>query len=140
VGDELIAELKARLDAHPDVVVAYLLGSAARGELRPGSDLDVAVLLPARTPQGKVVTDRDPLTLSSLRLSLQADLQEAAHRPVDLVILNQASPDLIHRVLRDGVLLVERDRSARIRFEVGARNEYFDVLPFLKRYREAALR
>ena len=129
MGDELIARLERALGAHGDVIVAYLFGSAARGELRPSSDVDVAVLVPAAGP-----------TLSSLRLSLQADLQEAAHRPVDLVILNQASPDLIHRVLRDGILLVERDRSARIRFEVGARNEYFDVLPFLTRYREAVLR
>ena len=129
MGHELIARLERALGAHGDVIVAYLFGSAARGELRPSSDVDVAVLVPAAGP-----------TLSSLRLSLQADLQEAAHRPVDLVILNQASPDLIHRVLRDGILLVERDRSARIRFEVGARNEYFDVLPFLTRYREAVLR
>src|SRR3972149_2147232 len=51
------------------------------------------------------------------------------------VVLNAAPPDLIHRVLRDGDLLVERDRSARIRFEVAARNAYFDLKPFLDRYR-----
>jgi len=43
--------------------------------------------------------------------------------------------DLVHRVLRDSLLLAERDRSARIRFEVRSRNEYFDLLPFLRRYR-----
>lgn len=118
-----------------DVVVAYLFGSAARGELRPSSDLDVAVLISVAAHAGSVETTR-----ASLQTSLQADLQEAGHRPVDLVILNHASPDLIHRVLRDGVLLIERDRSARIRFEVRSRNDYFDVLPFLTRYREAALR
>lgn len=130
MADELITKLKDALGEHEDVVVAYLFGSAARGELRPSSDVDVAILL----------SSSDAPTLASMRLGLQADLQEAVHRPVDLVILNTASPDLIHRVLRDGVLLVERDRSARIRFEVHARNEYFDVLPFLNRYREAALR
>lgn len=137
MGDELIAKLKSVFDAHPDVIVAYLFGSAARGELRASSDVDVAVLLSA---EGRESREPTGPTLSSLRLGLQSDLHEAAHRPVDLIILNQASPDLIHRVLRDGVLLVERDRSARIRFEVGARNEYFDLLPFLIRYREAALR
>ncbi|HQZ18643.1 MAG TPA: nucleotidyltransferase domain-containing protein, partial [Vicinamibacteria bacterium] len=85
MGDELIARLEHALGAHEDVIVAYLFGSAARGELRPSSDVDVAVLVPGQAGP----------TLSSLRLSLQADLQEAAHRPVDLVILNQASPDLI---------------------------------------------
>jgi hypothetical protein len=41
----------------------------------------------------------------------------------------------VHRVLRDGVLLLDHDRSARIAFEVRSRNEYFDLLPILERYR-----
>ena len=136
MGDELISKLTNALGGHADVIVAYLFGSASRDELRASSDVDVAVLVRASTaPSGPSKSG-----LGSLRADLQADLQEAAHRTIDLVILNQASPDLIHRVLRDGVLLIERDRSARIQFEVRARNEYFDVLPFLNRYREAALR
>lgn len=135
MGDELTAKLRGVLEAHKGVVVAYLFGSAARGELRPSSDVDVAVLISVAAH-----ADSREATRASLQTSLQADLQEAAHRPVDLVILNHASPDLVHRVLRDGVLLIERDRSARIRFEVRSRNDYFDVLPFLTRYREAALR
>jgi predicted nucleotidyltransferase len=133
VGEELIAKLKDALAARPDVIVAYLFGSAARGEFRASSDVDVAILVeePPLSPPKR-------LTLASMGSGLQADLQEAVGRSVDLVTLNHASPDLIHRVLRDGVLLSERDRSARIRFEVEARNAYFDVLPFLNRYREAA--
>jgi hypothetical protein len=50
-------------------------------------------------------------------------------------VLNTAPPDLVHRVLRDGVLVLERDASARIRFEVRARNEYFDLRPRLDEYR-----
>jgi len=51
------------------------------------------------------------------------------------VVLNRAPVDLVHRVLRDGILLLDRDPSGRIRFEVRARNEYFDLLPHLRRYR-----
>ena len=43
----------------------------------------------------------------------------------------------MHRVLRDGILIDEADRAARIRFEVAARNEYFDLLPILQRYRRS---
>ncbi len=135
MSDALINALKDAFARHDDVVAAYLFGSAARNELRPTSDADVAVLF-------ERAADSRPsrLTLASLRVDLQDDLQQAAHRSVDFVILNHASPDLVHRVLREGVLLVERDRSARIRFEVASRNAYFDVLPFLTRYREAVLR
>jgi hypothetical protein len=41
------------------------------------------------------------------------------------------------RVLRDGRLLVDRDPSARIAFEVRTRNEAFDLEPILARYRAA---
>ena len=48
---------------------------------------------------------------------------------VDVVVLNSAPSDLVHRVLRDGILVLERDRAARVRFEVRSRNDYFDMLP-----------
>jgi hypothetical protein len=49
--------------------------------------------------------------------------------------MNHAAPDLLHRVLRDGEILLDRDPSFRIQFEVRTRNEYFDLLPILRRYR-----
>jgi hypothetical protein len=41
-------------------------------------------------------------------------------------------------VLRDGRLVHEADRAARIRFEVRRRNEYWDMLPIWRRYRRGA--
>jgi predicted nucleotidyltransferase len=45
VGDHIASALKERLEQEPDVVVAYLFGSVARGTAGPLSDVDVAVLL-----------------------------------------------------------------------------------------------
>ena len=42
---------------------------------------------------------------------------------------------LVHRVMRDGVILLDRDRAARLRFEVQSRNEYFDLAPLRRLYR-----
>jgi predicted nucleotidyltransferase len=118
--------LRASLAAAPrDVLTAYLFGSTARGEAGPTSDLDVAVLLAGDAPPG----------FASQRLELAGELERRIGRTVDLIVLNAAPVDLVHRVLRDGVLVLDRDPSARIRFEVRARNEYFDLLPFLRRYR-----
>ena len=50
-------------------------------------------------------------------------------------MLDSQPPDLVHRVLRDGLIVLENNRSTRIRFEVNARNAYFDILPTLRRYR-----
>ena len=110
---------------HADVVAVYLFGSTARGTRREGSDVDVGVLLAGRPPR----------TLAGLELDLEAELERSIGLSVQLVVLNSAPPDLVHRVLRDGRLLVDRDPSTRVRFEVNARREYFDVLPYLRRYR-----
>jgi uncharacterized protein len=74
-------------------------------------------------------------TLEGQPLDLAEGLEGALGRDVDLVVLNEAPADLVHRVLRDGQLVFEADRSARIRFEVRRRNEYFDLLPILTEYR-----
>jgi predicted nucleotidyltransferase len=109
------------------IVSAYLYGSAARGEAHAGSDLDIAVLF-EETP---------PATLNGLRLDIAGEIERIIGKPVDLVVLNRASPDLVHRVLRDGVLLHESDARARAEFETRKRAEYFDVLPYLRQYRRS---
>lgn len=70
-----------------------------------------------------------------MRFDLAAALEARLRRPVEIVVLNRAPADLVHRVLRDGIIILERDRSARIRFEVKARNEYFNLAPVRARYR-----
>jgi predicted nucleotidyltransferase len=106
-------------------VAVYLFGSVARGEAGPDSDVDVGILF---------ATD-PPATLDAPQFAIEAQLERLLDRPVQVVALNRASADLVHRVLRDGRLVLERDRSARIRFEVRSRNEYFDIAPIRRLYR-----
>jgi predicted nucleotidyltransferase len=125
------AVLRACLqDAPSEVVCAWLFGSEARGEAGARSDVDVAVLYVA-PPASRL--DAGPL-------DLEGRLEHALGRPVQVVVLNRAPADLVHRVLRDGRLLLERDRAARIRFEVERRNEYFDLAPLRARYRAGGRR
>lgn len=110
------------------VAAVYLFGSVARGESRAGSDLDVAVLLEPAPKRG---------TYESLRLDLRVELESELGQEIDLLVLNHAPPDLSHRVLRDAVVVIEPDPSARVRFEVRARNQYWDLKPYLDEYRRA---
>lgn len=71
------------------------------------------------------------MALTPLRGCLERNLGRA----VDLVDLRGASPELIHYVLRDGMLLLDDEPSRRVAFEVRSRNAYFDVLPYLEGYR-----
>jgi predicted nucleotidyltransferase len=121
-------KLRGYLNANAEregIAAAWLFGSVARGTQRAGSDVDVGVLY----------SEDPPKTLEGLGFGLQDELEEGLHLPVQVVVLNRAPVDLIIRVLRDGKLLVERDRSKRVRFEVRSRNEYWDIAPYLRQYR-----
>jgi len=111
--------------APPEVLAVYLYGSQARGTASPTSDVDLALLL--RNPP--------PATLRGVARDLEDAVERAVRVPAQALVLNRAPADLVHRVLRDGILLLDRDRAARIRFEVQARNEYFDLAPLRRRYR-----
>lgn len=122
-GSGAADELATRLGAEQDVVVAYLFGSMARGTQRPGSDRDVAVL---------VAGGADPH-------QRQLDLSAALGEGVDVVVLNVAPVTLAYRVVRDGVLLVCRDETARVRHRAETISRYLDTAP-LRRALDAGLR
>ena len=111
-------------------IAAYLFGSTARGDDRVKSDVDVAVLFDAPPPS----------FLMGPVLTLEGELERLLGRHVDLLVLNAASADVVHRVLRDGVLILDRDRARRLRFEVAKRNEYFDLEPVRRQYPAARSR
>lgn len=117
----------------PDGVSAvWLFGSRARGAARPDSDVDVGVLW-STEPSDREGTSYPP------EVHVAGDLEAILGLPAQVVAMDRAPADLVHRVLRDGELVYEGDRSHRIRFEVRARNEYFDLLPHLRRYRRRAV-
>ncbi|MYI74316.1 MAG: nucleotidyltransferase domain-containing protein [Acidobacteria bacterium] len=111
-------------------VAVYLFGSMARGADQPDSDVDIGVLYRSDPPP----------TFDGLPLRLESELERLLGRATQVVTLNTAPADLRARVLRDGVLILDRDPSFRIRFEVRTRNEWFDLQPTLREYRRMGVR
>lgn len=100
------------------VAAAYLFGSRARGDGRPDSDADVAVLLDGTVPPD------DRLDLS---LRLAGALSRAVRLDVHpLVVLDDAPLRLQGRVLRDGVVIFVSDDAARVRYETTTRSRAAD--------------
>jgi predicted nucleotidyltransferase len=88
--------LRRVLRTEPNVALAVVFGSFARGEAQPDSDLDVVIAL----------RRLDPLGLERLRRRLQPHVR----RPLQLVALSdvERSASLLYEVLRDGRVLVDR--------------------------------
>jgi uncharacterized protein len=117
-----VGEAVARVDG---VAAVYLFGSVATGRDTSSSDVDIGILYETAPAS----------TLEAGPFDLEGDLERRLRRPVHLVVLNGAPADLRIRVLRAQQLLVDRNRAARIRFEVATRNEFFDLEPMLLTYR-----
>jgi predicted nucleotidyltransferase len=103
------------------VIAAMLIGSQARGNPGPLSDVDIAIW-------------HDPDLDPAGRLRLQLELAQAASEAlgtdeIDIVMLNRAPPLLRHRAIRDARLLVERDPVARVRLDARALLDYLDTKP-----------
>jgi len=102
------------LAARPDVTLAYVFGSTARGERRADSDIDIAVLF-------------DVQPSATEQLALRDALCAAAQIPVDLVVLNDASPLLAHEVISEGRALLVTETAAQALFEMRAIAFYLDT-------------
>jgi predicted nucleotidyltransferase len=120
---------RGETDRASDVAAVYLFGSVARGVATPRSDIDIGVLF----------VGRPHLSLIHQGNQFGIDLTRILKEEIDLIVLNDAPADLVHRVLRDGELLVEFSPVERVAFEVQKRSEYFDLLPILEEYRRPQL-
>lgn len=114
------SERVGRILAEAGVSVAWLFGSRARGQARPDSDADVAVL-----------TDR-PLGLLDRGLLADRLAETLGVTDVDLVVLDEASLELRGHVVQEGTLLYSHDEPRRVAFETRTRSEWFDYRPTLE--------
>jgi predicted nucleotidyltransferase len=113
---DLITAVRDVLAGEPHVRWAYVFGSVARGGA--GRDVDVALMPAAEMPRGAVCWG-----------SCIARLEAATGRAVDLVDLGCAAITLLGPMLCDRVVVVDRDRDARVAFEAAATMRWLDFKP-----------
>jgi predicted nucleotidyltransferase len=104
-----------------EVSALYLFGSIGRGRETKESDIDIAILIDESRLKRK---SYDILKKEYFSASPRFTL-----RPVDIVILNTASPHLKHHILKTGKMLFDRNRRLRVLFTARAIVEYLDYKP-----------
>ncbi len=107
--------LRRALAPFPEVKLAVLFGSTARGQARPKSDVDVGILL-------------EPYSVD-LRFRVEAEIGRAAGREVDTVLLDNAPPLLRFEIARDGILLFESEDQLWTTFKTRAMVDWWDWAP-----------
>ena len=113
------------------VQLAYLHGSAARGETTPSSDVDIALVCD---------DDISPHQRLRLMLDVSAELyRQASITEADVRVINDAPLVFQGRVACEGIILYARDKTVQIEFETRTRDKYFDYLPFHQRLQAAFL-
>jgi predicted nucleotidyltransferase len=114
--------LVRRLENYPEVIAAYLFGSAAQGQLGPLSDLDLALLIESSTPRSKKL---------SLICNVGSDIQELHHREGDVKILNSIENlPFLYEILSTGTLIFERSPDLHRAFVAQSILRYLDFKSF----------
>jgi len=110
---ELKERLKRVLLREGNVIYAVLFGSAARGEMREDSDVDLAV---------KFRMKPDLVELGRL----SAELESEVGFPVHIVDLDDAPPPLRYEIFKEGVVVMVRDETLLAEDKARAIMEFLD--------------
>lgn len=121
-AEEIERRVATVTGAFGQVAGAWLFGSWARGEARPGSDVDVGLVLDEPNPSA---VDHY-LWIADLTSRLEVAL---GGRPVDVVLLEAQGPVFCHRVLAEGRRIYTADRDRCVDFESETYIRYLDFRP-----------
>ena len=108
-----------------DITAVYLFGSTVKNRERKGSDLDLAILF-----KGEIC----PYERFQAKLQIANDLETAVKADLDIVDLRNVDLFFVHQVMKNKLLLFEREINDRVSFEVEYRKRFFDLMPFYKEY------
>ena len=105
----------------PNIAALYLFGSSAKRSNKRSRDIDIAVMFDPYDPNREGVEF----------LLYSADMQGIVNKEVDLVCYNQADPVLRYEILKNGCLIFEGNRKARIDLAVKAMVDMEECQSFL---------
>ena len=101
VSQETLVRLRAYFASKPEILMAFLFGSRAKGIARTSSDWDIAVYCEPRVKE----IEYESTTRYAGEDAWGQDLEHILGHEVDLVILNRAPAHLVAHILTNGITL-----------------------------------
>lgn len=118
--NQLALELRKQF---PEILFAYLFGSAKDGNVRPGGDVDIAVWVDENAKK----IDLIPKIVGLVEKNI-------AGAPCDLVFLNDAGDQLAFSVLQGKILFIRNEaRELHSSFYSQTCREYEDTIAWMKK-------
>lgn len=125
--DEIIDELKDFFKSKPQVLLAFLFGSRAKGIEREGSDWDIGIYF-------KTIDDEEAEEFEE-EIDIWLELIEMLKTDnVDLVVLNRASPVVSYSAMTEGIPLKIEDRGLYLDLLCRVSYDAFDWIEFVEDY------
>lgn len=125
--DEIIDELKEFFKSKPQVLLAFLFGSRAKGIEREGSDWDIGIYF-------KTIDNEEAEEFEE-EIDIWLELIEMLKTDnVDLVVLNRASPVVSYSAMTEGIPLKIEDRGLYLDLLCRVSYDAFDWIEFVEDY------
>lgn len=123
-----INKVKEILEKKQIAIFAYIFGSRARGIVNEKSDCDVAIYF-----------YKDPRRLQGWTVfQLEAEISREIEVETQITTLNGLdAPVFAFQIISEGIILIDKDQTKRILYEVSVIRRYHDWHYFLKRHKRA---
>jgi len=113
-----------------DVVLAYVFGSIASGDVGKLSDIDFGVYF------GEEVEEEDYL---DLELELRKQLSPLVGEEMDIAVMNTSSTLMNFNIISEGEIVYEESSDSRVSTESEIMNRYYDRQYYDRRHVEKKL-
>jgi predicted nucleotidyltransferase len=118
---QLVDEVAYLLAGKEYILFAYIFGSFVTAD--SFQDIDVGIYVKEGTEESLI-----------LELDIERELEGTVGLPVDVRIINRAPSSFVYNILKDKIMVLERDGLIRSDFESLIFKKYFDQRRFTKEY------
>lgn len=104
------------------ILFAYIFGSFVSGDAF--NDIDI----------GLFIDDKKSKSTLKIELELENELEESLHVPFDVRIINNAPLSFVYNILKNKIVILDKDKNLRTDFEGLIYKKYFDFKHFRREY------